>query len=327
MPKNKYFLAALALQWALMSTVASADWFSDSQAIMGTTVSVELWAEDEQQGQRAMAAVFAEMRRIDKAMNPWDEHSELAAINRQAAIAPVLISEELQQLISKALYYSRLSEGAFDISFASVSQYYRFRSAKKPSAQQRQQLQGAINYHNLVLDEKNRSLFFKDARISIDLGGIAKGHAVDRGIALLQSHGIHSAIVSAGGDSRVLGDKHGRPWVMGIQHPRKKDQHALRIPLANTAISTSGDYERFFMEGEIRHHHIINPQTAESARAVQSVTVLADKAVDSDALSTTVFVLGVKKGLALINQLPGIDAIIIDDQGLLHYSADLLLSP
>ncbi|WP_019528325.1 FAD:protein FMN transferase [Dasania marina] len=310
----------------VFSSSAYAVWLSDSQAIMGTSVTVELWADDEPQGQRAMQAVFTEMRRIDKAMNPWDEHSELAAINRQAAIAPVLISDELVQIINKALFYSQLSEGAFDISFASVSRFYNFRAGKKPSEQQRKAMQGAINYRNIQLDENAETLFFSDKRISIDLGGIAKGYAVDQGIALLAKHGITSAIVSAGGDSRILGDKHGKPWVMGIRHPRDKNKHALRIPLADTAISTSGDYERFFMEGDVRHHHIINPKTSYSAPAVQSVSVLANKAIDSDALSTTVFVLGVSKGLALINQLPGIDAIIIDGQGLLHCSDDLLMS-
>ena len=160
----------------------------------------------------------------------------------------------------------------------------------------------------------------------MDLGGIAKGYAVDRGIDILRRAGVESAVISAGGDSRILGDLGNRPRTIGIRHPRNRNEYAVMIPLADTAISTSGDYERFFMQGEVRVHHILDPDTGRSAQGLQSASVLAPLAVDSDALSTTVFVLGVERGLQLVNSLPGVDAILIDGSGKLHYSAELLLS-
>ena len=159
--------------------------------------------------------------------------------------------------------------------------------------------------------------------MSIDLGGIAKGYAVDRAIHILQKCGIQQALVSAGGDSKILGDKQGRPWMIGIQHPRKKQAVALSIPLTDTAISTSGDYERFFLSNDERIHHIINPQTGKSAKQSWSATVIGPDAITTDALSTTIFILGAEKGLKLINSLDNIDAIIIDSSGVVHYSSGL----
>jgi thiamine biosynthesis lipoprotein len=308
----------------LLPLTANAQWHNAEQDIMGTQVSVELWHEDSALAEQVMAAVMAEMQAVDGAMSPYIASSEVYRLNQQAFKQPVVVSEPVYQVIDKALYYSRLSEGAFDISFSSVGRYYDYRQQQAPSESQIEQKLAAINYQLIQLNPADRSVRFLHADINIDLGGIAKGHAVDRGIKVLQQLGISSAIVSAGGDSRILGDRRGTPWVIGIKHPRKAEAFAVRIPLSNTAISTSGDYERFFIRDGQRLHHIINPATGQSVSAVQSVSILAPLAVDSDALSTTVFVMGIKAGLQLINSLPGIDAIIIDATGRLHYSADLL---
>ena len=158
----------------------------------------------------------------------------------------------------------------------------------------------------------------------IDLGGIAKGYAVDNGIKILQTCGIQNALVSAGGDSRILGDKKGRPWVMGVRHPRDKNKVVVSIPLSDSAISTSGDYERYFIEGDKRYHHIIKPSTGQSADLTWSASVLANNAVTSDALSTTLFVLGTEKALELINTLDDIEAIVIDTKGKMFYSSGLM---
>jgi thiamine biosynthesis lipoprotein len=311
------------LLWLLPCT-ANAAWHNAEQDIMGTRVAVELWHEDNTQAAAAMAAVMAEMNAVDQHMSPYIASSEVYRLNHQAFQQPVVVSEPLYRLIDKALYYSRLSDGAFDISFSSVGRYYDYRQQQAPSDSQIEQKLAAINYRLIKLNPADHSVRFLHADVNIDLGGIAKGHAVDRGIAVLQQRGISSAIISAGGDSRILGDRRGTPWVIGIKHPRKAEAFAVRIPLSNTAISTSGDYERFFIRDGQRLHHIINPATGHSASAVQSVSILAPLAVDSDALSTTVFVMGIKAGLQLINRLSGIDAIIIDGAGRLHYSADLL---
>lgn len=309
---------------ALWVSGVQAAWYKDDQAIMGTQVSVELWADDSVLAQQAIAAAMAEMRRIDALMSPYKVASEVSRINRNAASRPQPLSAELYALIDKALFYSRISDGAFDISFAALGNRYQYRSGEMPSDRERSELQGQINYQRLKLDPERRTLSFLEAGMAIDLGGIAKGYAVDNAIQILQNRGIVAAVVSAGGDSRVLGDRGGRPWVIGIKHPRDSALQVVKIPLTDTALSTSGDYERFFIKDGVRYHHILDPKSGVSASLVQSVSILAPLAVDSDALSTTVFVLGVKPGLALVNRLPSIDAIIIDAQGRLHYSDGLL---
>ncbi len=313
----------------LLSHSASAEWYSDKQAIMGTEVSIELWSEKP----RAEAAgvikkVMAEMRRIDQHFSPYIESSELSILNRHASeektfAKPLTVSPELFKLLYNAKAISELSDGAFDITFASIAKFYDYRKGVKPNKQEIARQLPAINYQHIVLDGRHGSIRFKRAGVRIDLGGIAKGYAVDQGIEILSAINIKHAIVSAGGDSRLIGDRRGRPWLTGIKDPRSDKEMAVVMPLENTAISTSGDYERFFLDGDKRYHHILHPKTGDSAREVRSVTVLGEDTITTDALSTTVFVLGVKPGLALVNRLPGIDAVIIDNVGKLHYSAEL----
>ena len=173
------------------------------------------------------------------------------------------------------------------------------------------------------MDPGQLKVRFTHPLVYIDLGGIAKGYAVDRCIELLADAGISQASVAAGGDSRILGDRGGEPWTVGIQDPRQEEM-AVLLPLVDTAVSTSGDYERFFEEDGVRYHHILDPRTGDSARDSWSVTILGPDATFTDGLSTSVFVLGPERGLALIDRLPGVDAIIIDSAGQLRYSADLL---
>lgn len=317
--------AILSMAWWLPG-LAHAEWLIETREHMGTTVTVELWSDDPVQGHESLARVFAEIDAIDVMMNPWNPNSELSAINRRAAAAPYPVSAPLMQVIDHALQYSVLSDGAFDISFASVGQHYDYREGVQPNNELVARDLGAIDYRAIDLDREAGTIAYQKAGLQIDLGGIAKGYAVDRGIQILQADGVVSAVVSAGGDSRILGDLGDRPRTIGIRHPRKKDEFAVMIPLQDVAISTSGDYERFFMADGQRVHHILDPGTGHSAQSVQSASVMAPLAIDSDALSTTVFVLGVERGLALINDLPDVDAIIIDADGKLHYSAELLLN-
>lgn len=313
----------LASWW---SADAYAQWLQDDRELMGTRVSVELWSEDEAASRQLIDSVFAEVQRLDRMMNPWNPDSELSRINREAAVKPVTTTAEIIEVIERALYYSHLSEGAFDISFASVGQHYDYRKETSPGQVLLARELGNIDFRAIRLDPALRSIAFDKPGLQIDLGGIAKGYAVDRGIAILQRAGVRAAVVSAGGDSRILGDMGDRPRVVGIRHPRKEGEYAVMMPLADTAISTSGDYERFFIADGVRFHHILDPGTGRSASAVQSASILAPLAIDSDALATATFVLGIKRGLALINSLSGVDAILIDGEGMLHYSADLLLS-
>ncbi|BFM09908.1 FAD:protein FMN transferase [Simiduia litorea] len=316
----------LVLYFASLSFNSQAEWIYKTDAIMGTEISVYLWHDEAVVGEQAALAVMAEMRRIDQWLSPWIETSELYKVNQQAASAPIAISEPLADLIARSIYYSELSGGAFDITFASVGFSYDYRAKVQPSDADRERLLPAINYKLLTLDLDKLTLAYGHPDIRIDLGGIAKGYAVDRAVEVLQGFGVTHATVSAGGDSRLLGDKRGRPWIVGVKNPRDEKAMALKLPLDNTAISTSGDYERFFVDeatGE-RIHHIINPQTGKATRGITSVTVLGQQGFDTDPLSTTVFVLGVVKGLALIEQLPGFDVIIIDSSGKMHFSSGLM---
>jgi thiamine biosynthesis lipoprotein len=304
---------------------ATADWYRETREMMGTRVEVELWSDSGEQGEAAVAAAMAELAEVNRLMNPWDPDSEISRVNREAHLQPVTVSMALFTVVQRSLHYSRLSDGAFDISFASAGQHYDYRAGEAPDAATLTTAVTRIDYRAIRLDSAGTAIGFAREGMKIDLGGIAKGYAVDQAIDAVRGLGIVSAVVSAGGDSRVLGNLGDRPRTIGIRHPRRDGEFVVMIPLEDTAISTSGDYERFFIdERGQRVHHILDPTTGKSSGAVQSASVLAEMAIDSDALSTTAFVMGVEKGLALINGLPGVDAIIIDGDGLLHYSNGLL---
>jgi thiamine biosynthesis lipoprotein len=310
-----HFLLVMVLYSCSLFQPLRADWVSADEAIMGTRISVQLWHQDKHQGEAAVQAVMDEFRRLDKKLSPYIESSELALVNRTAAREPTIISQEFFRLLETSLLYSELTEGAFDITFASIGHRYDYRKGIKPTDSLIEQALPLIDYRNIRLDAAKGSVFFEKPGVRIDLGGIAKGYAVDRGIELLQQKGIAHALISAGGDSRLLGDHRGRPWHIGIQAPRNKERMAVMLPLADSAISTSGDYERFFEQDGIRYHHIISPKTGRSADTLQSVTIIGPNATRTDALSTSVFVLGAEKGMALINRLEDVDAVIIDRYG------------
>ena len=314
------FLITLCLicHWSV-----NAKWFSHSFDVMGTKAKVEFEWSDEKQAQVLIQAVVDEMHRIDRLMSPYKEQSELSNINRMAHQAPLKISKETFDLLVKAEYFSVLTQGAFDISFSSLAYLYDYREKTKPSEKQIKQLKQAINYQKIILDKTQQTVFFEDSRIKIDLGGIGKGHAVDQCILLLQKAGVRNAYVNAGGDSRLLGRKNNRLWYIGIKHPRDPDKLLVNLPLEEVSLSTSGDYERYFEKDGVRYHHIIDPKTGDSARNIRSATILANDSTTADALSTSIFILGVAKGMELINTMPEVSAIMVDAQGKLFVSQDL----
>ncbi|WP_196138298.1 FAD:protein FMN transferase [Aliikangiella sp. G2MR2-5] len=313
----------LAFILLILSFQVHAKWFSHQFETMGTLAKVEFELSDEKSGQKIVNQVVAEMERINQAMSPYIESSELSKLNRSAAKAPQKVSKELFDLVARSLEISELTHGAFDISFSSIGYLYDYRHSKKPSESQLAELKSAINYRNIHLDKEKQTIFFDDKRLKIDLGGIGKGHAVDRCIQLLQREGIHNGFVNAGGDTRIIGRKTDRPWYIGIRHPRDESKLIANLPLEDVALSTSGDYERFFEADGIRYHHIIDPKTGDSARAIQSATILADDSTFADALSTSIFILGVKDGMALVNQLENVSAIMVDNKGKMFLSSDL----
>jgi thiamine biosynthesis lipoprotein len=308
----------------LLSSPARAEWVSRvNDGIMGTRIVVELWSDKAEAGERDIDAVMAEMRRIDSDMSTYKSDSEISRVNARAAQGPVKISKELFDLLTTALEYSRLTDGAFDITYASVGFMYDFRARHHPDDKQIAAALPAVNYRHVLLDRATSSVRFSQAGVRIDLGGIAKGYAVDRGIAILQRAGIKHALVSAGGDSRIIGDRFGKPWIVGIRHPDHKDQIIARLPLVDTAISTSGDYERYFDENGVRYHHIIDPRTGHSASAVRSATVLAPTATRTDGLSKTAFVLGAEAAIKIYERLGDVDAILVKPDGKVLYTKGL----
>jgi thiamine biosynthesis lipoprotein len=302
---------------------AAGHWFARDAAIMGTSIHVELFGKDERAANAAIDAVMAEMLRIDACMSPYKASSELSRINRDAGKMPVHISEEMFDLLSRAQEFARLSDGAFDITFAAAGHLYDYRERIRPSDEQLEQARAAIGWRHLVLHAADRTVVFTHPQARIDLGGFAKGHAVNNATAILRRHGVKHGAVAAGGDSRVIGDRVGRPWTMGVRDPRRPGQVVALLPLEDAAVSTSGDYERFFEADGERHHHVIDPRTGKSARGVHSVTVIGPEGLVTEALSKIVFVLGVEQGMKFVEAMPGCDAVVIDAQGRLHYSTGL----
>lgn len=319
----RFFL--LSILW-LLCMPARAAWVEHVEdGIMGTRITVELWAEDAAQGQAAISAVLGEMRRIDSAMSTYKPDSEVSRVNALAAQRPVAITTELFELLAEAIEYSRLTRGAFDITYASVGYMYDYRRARQPSADEIAAALPGIDYRHLVLDADARTVSFARPGVRIDLGGIGKGHAVDRAIAVLREMGVERALVSAGGDSRIIGDRFGAPWVVGIRHPDSQEVIA-RIPLEDVALSTSGDYERYFEAGGERHHHILDPRTGRAASQVRSATILASTATRTDGLSKTAFILGPEAAIELYNALEDVEAILITPTGQVLFT-DGLMAP
>ncbi|MEM9171388.1 MAG: FAD:protein FMN transferase [Pseudomonadota bacterium] len=290
---------------------------------MGTRVSVRLWQPDPDLQQAALRAAIDEIARIERLMSTYKDDSRISAINREAHLQPVNAGRELYLLIAQALEIAQMTDGQFDITYDSVGQYYDFREGARPDASTIEAELDKIDYRLVELDPMAQTVKFALKGVRINLGGIAKGYAVERAAAVLRDMGIQYASVSAGGDSRLIGDRRGQPWVVGIQDPRDEKQLAVRLPLQDEAVSTSGDYERYFDEADVRYHHIISPRTGDSAREVQSVTIIGPDTTMTDALSTSVFVMGVEAGLALIERMDGFDAVIIDAERTLHYSTGL----
>ncbi len=309
----------------LLAPVASADWYRYSDTAMTTPIELEFWAEDRTFADRVGREVLAVFHQVDEQMSRYREDSEVSRLNRNAPDGPISVSSGLFQVLEKAREVSVLSDGAFDVTFGSIGYLYDFRAGQKPTDEQIQSGLSRVNFRDVILDQDAQTVEYRQPGMLVDLGGIAKGYAVDLGVERLVSFGIRHARLSAGGDMRLLGDKRGRPWYVGIRDPRSEGRNAVVLPLQDVAVSTSGDYERFFLdEAGDRVHHILSPATGKSVQGVQSVTIIGDNALTTDGLSTAVFVLGPGKGLEMIGGLPGIDVVVIDDQRMMHVSEGLV---
>jgi thiamine biosynthesis lipoprotein len=311
----------------LVAFPGRADWVGDAMDLMGTRVSVELWADDVARGRELVAEVMNEYRRVDEAMSTYKPGSEISRVNAHAADAPMAIGEELFGLVERSLALSAASGGAFDITYDSVGYLYDFRARQRPTDSEIAERLDAVDYRHVVLDRERRTIFFKTKGVRINLGGIGKGYVVERAAAMLRARGVEHALLNAGGDTRVIGDRRGQPWIVGIRHPRVADEVVTRLPLVDEAISTSGDYERYFEENGRRYHHIINPATGRPTEGILTVTVIGPDGTLTDGLDTAIFVLGVEKGLELIEAYPEYETIIVDAAGKVSYSKGLVAPP
>ncbi len=316
-------LATVVVAISVFSRPSHAEWLGDTRTMMGTEVSVQVWHENAEEGMSVIEEIFTEVARIEGLMSTYIEGSEISEINRSAADGPVAAGNELINLIIRSLDISVLTHGAFDITYDSIGQHYDFRERRRPDAATIQEGLERIDYRLVEVDRLEGTVRFLEPGVRINLGGIAKGYTVERAVNLLRSRGFRHGIVSAGGDSRLLGDRRGQPFMVGIRDPRNEGEVVLTMPLEDEAISTSGDYERYFEENGKRYHHIIQPATGEPAGGVRSATIIGPDAVLTDALSTSVFILGVDRGLRLIATLPDYEGIIIDAEGRLFYSDGL----
>lgn len=306
-------LLSTVLAVLFVSPAAQAEWFSDVQEKMGTRVEIQVWLDDAAQARELLRQGMAEFDRIEAAMSTYIESSEMSGINARAADAPQPVSAELFALLQRAEEIAELTEGAFDITFDSVGQLYDFRQEERPDLLEIAEQLERINYAHVLLDVDAQTVAFAIPGVRINLGGIAKGYAVEQVIELLSAAGVQNALATAGGDTRILGDRIDKPWVVGVRDPNDAAAVFTRVALEDEAISTSGDYERFFIEDGERYHHILSPSSGTPAQGVRSVTVIGPNATVTDALSTSVFVMGPERGLELIGRLTDYEALVLTD--------------
>ena len=320
---NVVFTTLAGVWLALAAPPASAGWVGDAMDLMGTRVSVDLWADDETRGRELVALVMEDYRRIDREMSTYKPESEISRVNDHAAEMPIAVSGELFSLIEVSQELSAASHGAFDITYDSVGYLYDFHEHKHPSDGEISEHLGAVDYRHVILDAEARTVRFTQPGVRINLGGIAKGYTVEHAARLLREKGVEHALLNAGGDTRVIGDRRGKPWIIAMQHPRDSSKIVTKLPIEDEAFSTAGDYERFFEEDGHRYHHIINPSTGRPTEGILTVAVLGPDGTMTDGLDTAIFVLGVEKGLELIKHYPDYETIIVDSTGKVFYSEGL----
>jgi thiamine biosynthesis lipoprotein len=301
---------------AYPSSFYSANLFKYHQVAMGTGVEITLVGEDEESAQKAALQAFQEIRRIEYLMSHWIESSDVTRINRSAGNDGVKVSPETIEVIKRAQEISKLSGGGFDITVGPLVQLWRKarEGGMPPEMQEVKENLNLVNFRNLKIHYGGKVSLRKKG-MNIDLGGIAKGYAVDRAFELLKGLGYRNLVVNAGGDLRVGGSKPEGPWSIGIQHPRNPEKIMARIFVSDTALATSGDYEKFFIHQGKRYHHILNPKNGFPAEGCQSVTILHKEGITADALATAIFVLGPEKGYALCQRLEGVECLIVDKEG------------
>ena len=310
------------------STAGTAQAVSGRYAAMSTSIEFLIWTDREAEARLAMDAAHAEILRLEQLLTVWREDSEVSRINAAAGGDPVKVSPELLGILKGARTIHDASGGVFDVSFYGLKGLWRFDHQEAasivPSDKDIAERLPLVDGTKIELDEAKGTARLAKKGMLINLGGIAKGYAVDRAVSVLESKGFKDVVVRAGGDLRVRGRKGQEKWKVGIRDPRGADtEFFARAALEDAAFSTAGDYERAFVKDGVRYHHILDPRTGKPAVACRSVTILAPDALTADELDDAVFILGPDKGLALVAKYPGAGAVIVDHDNKVHVSENL----
>lgn len=301
------------------------------QEIMATRITVRARGD---QIDQASEIVFSIFREVDERMSEWKASSPLSAVNAAAGMGPVAVPEDLRRVVRRGIEIGQMTDGAFDITWAALWGLWDFKSQppRVPTEDEISSRLGLIDYASVRIDDEMGTVFLPREGMLIGLGGIAKGYALDRAGEALREAGVTSFLISAGGQVLVGEERDGRggggvggAWRIGIRDPRgEAEDYFAQIDLANTSLSTSGDYERFFVVDGVRYHHVLDPRTGRPSRGVRSVTVISADATLGDALSTSLMLLGVERGLSLVESLDDVEAIFVDDEAAVHLSGGLV---
>jgi len=290
--------------------------FKETRVSLFTIVTITVYSDSQQKAKTAIDATYNELDKLGKILNFYSEDSEVSMINRSSGIKPVKVSKDTVAVIDKALYVSRSTDGAFDITIGPIVKMWDFEKKILPDEKAIKAKLSLVNYRNVVVDKANSTVFLKKKGMQLDLGGIEKGFAAERAAEVLKKNGITAGIIAVGGEVKPFGSKpDGSPWRVGIKNPHQKgkdDEIIAIVNLTNKAISTSGGYEKFFIKDGKVYHHILDPATGYPVYECQSVSVIAPKAPDG--FPTGIFVLGPEKGLKTLKKL-GLDGIIVDKNG------------
>ena len=293
---------------------------------MGSRFDFTIVAEDSLEGVGFIEMAMEEISRIEALISSWDPNSQTSAINNMAGKAPVQVAPELYALIKRAIGISKLTDGAFDISYASMDRLWVFDGTmtELPDPTEIEASVAKVGYENIVFDDSNSSIYLTQHGMKIGFGALGKGYAADRAKAMLIEAGAKGGIINASGDMNTWGKNIDvRDWRIAIINPLNKEKVFATVPLNQGAVATSGDYEKFVMIHGKRYAHIINPKTGYPTSGITSVSIFAPKAELADAMATAVFVMGAEVGLNVINQLPGVECVIVRDDGSIRTSNNI----
>lgn len=296
-----------------------------AQMHMGTLVKITAVADSESIAQAAATAGFAEIRRLEELLSTWIPTSELSRVNAAAGSAAVPVSPESLAVVQRSLQAAELTNGGFNIAIGPAVDAWSVTERQHiPSATELQQLSPLVDLRGVHVDVVARTIRLERVGMRIDVGGIGKGYAADRAVEIMRKAGAFAGVVALSGDIKTFGRlPGGRPFPVGIQHPRKEGAVLAWIDLQDEAISTAGDYERYFERDGVRYHHILDPQTLQPARRCQSVTIVAREGIWADGLDTGIFVMGPERGMELVERLADVEAIIVDAEGQMSVSSGL----